>query len=140
MAINKEKSEEERDLEWLEKVEGFTDNIMNKIQAENQLKTVTPNSTFDLWQLLLIIVPGIFLLAGAFYYYRQDFASMFESVFITNTIIPYIKDLFGKGADVLSKQEFSPVLIIILVSVGILMIIERFANLGRRMKSYLFTI
>ena len=120
--------------------ESFTDNIMNKIQTENRPETVTPDQNFNIWQILLIIVPGILLIAGAFYYYWQDFATMFNSVHITNSFVPYIQELFGKGADVLSKQEFSPILIIVLISVGILMIIERVAHLGKRTKSYLFTI
>jgi len=119
--------------------DGFTDNIMNVIQAEEQLEVVKPDPTFTTWQWILIIVPGLLLVGGAFYYYRQYFIGMLDSGYITGTVIPYLQALFGKGSEVLSKQEFSPILIIVLSSAGVLMIIDRFVNLGRRMKSYLLT-
>ena len=118
----------------------FTDNIMNKLQKEYQAETIITDTSFNIWQLLLIVVPGLMLVAGTFYYYWHDFAAMFNFRYITNSFIPYIKELFGKVSDILSKQEFSSLLIIILLSVGFLMIIDSIIHLGKRMKSYLFII
>lgn len=120
--------------------DGFADNIMKKIHAERQEEAVVSEPTFTVWQLILIIVPGIILVGGAFYYYRQYFTGMFESGYITETIIPYVKEIFARGSELLSKQEFSPILLIVIVSAGFLMIIDRFIHFGRRMRSYLFVI
>ncbi len=119
--------------------DGFTDNIMSKLQTEAQVEMIKPDSTFNIWQWLLIVVPSMILVGGTFYYYRQDFATMFSSEYITNSFIPYIQDLFGKGSDIMSKQEVSPILIIVIISGAFLMIIDRFVQFGRRMKSYIFT-
>ncbi len=119
--------------------DGFTDNIMNKIQIENQIESVNADTTFTTLQWMLVFVPCLVLVVGSLYYFRKDFAGIFNMDFITQTFLPYIKGLFAKGSDVISKQEFSPIFITMLISVGFLMIIDRFVHIVKRMKSYLFT-
>ena len=120
--------------------DGFTDNIMNKLKPEIQTEEVKSLPLANTWYWAIIGIPAIIVVGAVFYYFRQYFAGLFNFEYFTQTLIPYVIELFGKGSDIMSKQEFSPLLIIILISVGSLMIIERFVNIGKRMKSYLFII
>ncbi|MCD4679160.1 MAG: hypothetical protein K8S00_02115 [Bacteroidales bacterium] len=120
--------------------DGFTDNIMNKIQTESQLEEVKPVPGNNLWYWIIVAIPVSLLVGVALYYFRLDFAGLFNFDYFTQTLIPYTRDLFGRVSDIMSNQEFSPILMVVLISVGFLMIIERALHFGKGMKSYLFII
>ena len=118
--------------------DGFTDNIMNRINAKVQSEEVQVLPGNKLWQRLLLIVMGLALVSATFYYFRHDFAGIFNIDYIVQTFIPYLENLLVKGSDILSQQEFSPVLIVVIITMSFLMILDHYIHSGKRMKSFLF--
>lgn len=119
---------------------GFTDNVMKKIQIKGQIDEVKLENSISVWQWILIGFTGVLFISGILYYFKEYFAGLLNFDYLTQSLIPYISELFQKTSELFSKQEFSPILIIVIVSVSALMLIDRFFYMGKRMKSYLFTV
>jgi small-conductance mechanosensitive channel len=119
--------------------EDFTNRIMNNIESEKQVEIVPSDSKIIIWQRALLIVGGVFLVMAVLFYFRAYFEGIFRIDYLTNSFMPFFQDLLYRGAELITNQKISPVIFVIIVSVGSLMILERFLSIGKKMKSYLIS-